>query len=45
MRHRLAEALAEGASGFSTGLYYPANIGAPERKARQCLPIELYQRE
>jgi hypothetical protein len=23
----------------------PANIGAPERKARQCLPIELYQRE
>ncbi len=29
MRLRLAEALREGASGFSTGLYYPANIGAP----------------
>ncbi len=29
MRRRLAEALAEGASGFSTGLYYPANIEAP----------------
>ncbi len=29
MRVRLAEALAQGASGFSTGLYYPANINAP----------------
>jgi N-acyl-D-amino-acid deacylase len=29
MRRRLAEALAEGASGFSTGLYYPANAKAP----------------
>ena len=29
MRARLAEALAEGASGFSTGLYYPPNILAP----------------
>ncbi len=29
MRRRLAEALREGASGFSTGLYYPANIMAP----------------
>ena len=29
MRRRLAEALAEGASGFSTGLYYPPNIMAP----------------
>lgn len=29
MRRRLAEALREGASGFSTGLYYPPNIHAP----------------
>ena len=29
MRKRLAEALQQGASGFSTGLYYPANICAP----------------
>src|SRR5487761_2256719 len=29
MRRRLAAALAEGASGFSTGLYYPPNIEAP----------------
>lgn len=29
MRRRLAEALAEGASGFSTGLYYAPNAGAP----------------
>ena len=29
MRRRLAAALAEGASGFSTGLYYPPNIMAP----------------
>lgn len=29
MRARLAESLAEGASGFSTGLYYPPNIMAP----------------
>jgi len=29
MQKRLAECLAEGASGFSTGLYYPPNIMAP----------------
>jgi N-acyl-D-amino-acid deacylase len=29
MRRRLAEALAQGASGFSTGLYYPPNMEAP----------------
>ncbi len=29
MGARLAEALAEGASGFSTGLYYPPNMHAP----------------
>ncbi len=29
MRMLLAEALAEGASGFSTGLYYPPNMHAP----------------
>ncbi len=29
MQSRLAEALAEGASGFSTGLYYPPNMMAP----------------
>ncbi len=29
MRKRLAESLAQGASGFSTGLYYPANNCAP----------------
>src|SRR5260370_25604094 len=29
MRKRLAECLAEGASGFSTGLYYPPNMMAP----------------
>ncbi|MGH7043787.1 MAG: N-acyl-D-amino-acid deacylase family protein [Acetobacteraceae bacterium] len=29
MRARLAAALAEGASGFSTGLHYPPNIMAP----------------
>ena len=29
MRARLAQALAEGASGFSTGLYYPPNMHAP----------------
>jgi N-acyl-D-amino-acid deacylase len=29
MQRRLAQALAEGASGFSTGLYYPPNMMAP----------------
>jgi N-acyl-D-amino-acid deacylase len=29
MRSQLAEALAQGASGFSTGLYYPPNMHAP----------------
>jgi N-acyl-D-amino-acid deacylase len=29
MRGQLAEALSQGASGFSTGLYYPPNIHAP----------------
>jgi N-acyl-D-amino-acid deacylase len=29
MQRRLAEALAQGASGFSTGLYYPPNMLAP----------------
>ena len=29
MRKRLAEALAQGGSGFSTGLYYPPNMMAP----------------
>ena len=29
MRGQLADALAQGASGFSTGLYYPPNIHAP----------------
>jgi N-acyl-D-amino-acid deacylase len=29
MQARLAECLAEGASGFSTGLYYPPNMHAP----------------
>lgn len=29
MRSQLAEALAQGASGFSTGLYYPPNSHAP----------------
>ena len=29
MQARLAQALAEGASGFSTGLYYPPNMHAP----------------
>ncbi len=29
MRVQLAEALAQGASGFSTGLYYPPNMMAP----------------
>jgi N-acyl-D-amino-acid deacylase len=29
MRSQLAEALAQGASGFSTGLYYPPNMNAP----------------
>ena len=29
MQGRLAEALAQGASGFSTGLYYPPNMMAP----------------
>ncbi len=29
MQTRLAESLAEGASGFSTGLYYPPNLLAP----------------
>jgi N-acyl-D-amino-acid deacylase len=29
MRSRLAESLAAGASGFSTGLYYPPNMMAP----------------
>ena len=29
MRGKLAEALAQGASGFSTGLYYPPNMHAP----------------
>ena len=29
MRRRLAECLTEGASGFSTGLYYPPNMMAP----------------
>ncbi len=29
MQRRLADALAQGASGFSTGLYYPPNMMAP----------------
>jgi N-acyl-D-amino-acid deacylase len=29
MRRQLAEALSQGASGFSTGLYYPPNMHAP----------------
>lgn len=29
MQQRLAEALSQGASGFSTGLYYPPNMNAP----------------
>jgi len=29
MQRRLAEALSQGASGFSTGLYYPPNMMAP----------------
>ncbi len=29
MQRRLAESLAQGASGFSTGLYYPPNMMAP----------------
>ena len=29
MRRRLSEALTQGASGFSTGLYYPPNMMAP----------------
>src|SRR5262249_3990686 len=29
MQQRLTEALAQGASGFSTGLYYPPNMMAP----------------
>ena len=29
MQRRLSEALAQGASGFSTGLYYPPNMMAP----------------
>ncbi|HEY8287767.1 MAG TPA: D-aminoacylase, partial [Acetobacteraceae bacterium] len=32
MRKRLAEALQEGASGFSTGLYYPPNMMAPTQE-------------
>lgn len=32
MRKRLADALAEGASGFSTGLYYPPNGMAPTQE-------------
>ena len=32
MRQRLAAALAEGASGFSTGLYYPPNGMAPTQE-------------
>ena len=32
MRQRLATALAEGASGFSTGLYYPPNGMAPTQE-------------
>jgi len=32
MRRRLAAALAEGASGFSTGLYYPPNMHAPTQE-------------
>ena len=32
MQARLAQALAEGASGFSTGLYYPPNAGAPTQE-------------
>jgi N-acyl-D-amino-acid deacylase len=32
MRARLAEALAQGASGFSTGLYYPPNMHAPTQE-------------
>ena len=32
MRRRLAQALSEGASGFSTGLYYPPNAGAPTQE-------------
>jgi N-acyl-D-amino-acid deacylase len=29
MRYKLSEALGQGASGFSTGLYYPPNMHAP----------------
>jgi N-acyl-D-amino-acid deacylase len=32
MRRRLAECLAEGASGFSTGLYYPPSMMAPTQE-------------
>jgi N-acyl-D-amino-acid deacylase len=32
MQRRLAEALAQGASGFSTGLYYPPNMMAPTQE-------------
>ena len=32
MRKRLAEALAQGGSGFSTGLYYPPNMMAPTQE-------------
>lgn len=32
MRRRLADALAQGASGFSTGLYYPPNMMAPSEE-------------
>ena len=32
MRRRLAEALAQGGSGFSTGLYYPPNMMAPTQE-------------
>ena len=31
MQRRLAEALAQGASGFSTGLYYPPNMHGADR--------------
>ena len=32
MQRRLAEALAQGASGFSTGLYYPPNMHGADRR-------------
>jgi N-acyl-D-amino-acid deacylase len=39
MQRRLAEALAQGASGFSTGLYYPPNMMAPMLSIEETLKI------